>query len=100
MNTNELVSRMKRRFNHESSKLYLQEKYTAKLNTVCQGGLWKISPQFIATLKSLPEVTILLDEYNSPTKINTRELLQHAEQLYFNVMEEWHKEYLILQNKR
>ena len=50
MDTKTLISEAKARFNHNSAKAYLKEKYEAKLLVAEQGGLWKADQQTITFL--------------------------------------------------
>lgn len=98
MDTTNLVSQVRARFKQQQAKLYLQEKYKAKLILVEQGGVWTITPEFIAFLRTSPKTTIILDDYDSPIKVKTQDLLNQAETTYNNIMTEWVEELEKLEN--
>lgn len=101
MDTKQLIRDAKARFNHNTAKEYLKDKYQSKLIIAHQGGLFNITTDFIAFLytRSNPEM-ILLDIYNNPIKVNSNSLYENAMAVYKEVMDEWHKEYNELENKR
>ena len=67
MDTKILISEAKARFNHNSAKAYLKEKYDAKLLVADQGGLWKADPQTITFLSSsLNKEIVLIDTFDNP----------------------------------
>jgi hypothetical protein len=100
MDTQELVSNIKTRFNHRESKLYLEEKYKNQLIFACQGGTWQITMELLAFLRTSSNKTILIDYYNNPVEVETQELLESATATYNSVMSTWHKEYQELIKKR
>lgn len=101
MNTEQLLKDIKARFSHNSSKEYLKEKYQAKLIFADQGGLWKITPEFLSFLsESINKRFVMLDMYENPIKIDSTQLLSKATEIYNEVMEAWYAEYEELKNKR
>jgi hypothetical protein len=100
MDTINLIQRTKARFDHFSSRKYLEEKYNNQLLIVSQNGTWKITPEFLSVLRNSPPETILLDSNNRPVKINTQLLLTQAQHLYDDVMTAWHLEFEELEKKR
>lgn len=101
MNTEQLLKDVKARFSHNSSKEYLKEKYQAKLIFADQGGLWKITPEFLSFLSiGINKKFVMLDMYENPIKIDSTQLLTKATTIYNEVMEAWHTEYEELKNKR
>ncbi len=101
MDTKSLVIAAKARFNHNSAKAYLKEKYDAKLLVADQGGLWKADQQTIAFLSaSGNEEIVLIDTFDNPVKVNRKELLDKLTDTYWNVMNEWHDEWKELESKR
>jgi hypothetical protein len=96
-----LIASTKSRFNHNSAKKYLKEKYENKLIIAEQGGLWKITPELIAVLVIYPSKTlILLDMYDNPISINKNAFLSKASSLYDSVMAEYQVEWDELKTKR
>lgn len=101
MDTNTLLTDIKARFNHNSAKAYLTEKYNAKLIIADQGGLWRADAQTITLLSSsINKQLILLDTFGNPVKVERAELLDLLDRTYTNVMKEWHKEWQELETKR
>ncbi len=92
---------MKARFEHNSAKHYLKEKYSSKLCVAEQGGYWKADVNTISFLNSLTSKTVvLLDLYDIPVSVNVKKLRDKLQSVYDTVMTEWHKEYKDLETKR
>lgn len=101
MDIKELVATTKARFNHNVSRTYLKDKYTSKLTFADQGGLWKITPEFLTFLSvSINKKFVMLDMYENPIRIDSTALLTKATAIYNEVMEAWHNEYEELKNNR
>lgn len=101
MDTKQLLTEVKARFNHNSAKAYLRDKYESKLCVADQGGLWKITPELISAVNSLTtDNVVLLDAYGNPVKVNRANLLTKLEKTYGDVMEQWHNEWSILEKAR
>lgn len=101
MDTKTLISEAKARFNHNSAKAYLKEKYESKLLLAEQGGLWRADPTTLAFLNSITDETVvLIDTFNNPIKVNRLELFEKLTELYKEVMEEYYEEWSELEKKR
>lgn len=101
MDTKTLIAEAKARFNHNSAKAQLKDKYEGKLIVAEQGGLWKASTELIATLTSFDDnFIILIDNFNNPVQVNREQLLTVIKDVYQKVMLEWHKEWKELEIKR
>ena len=102
MDTKTLLADAKARFNHNSAKAYLTEKYNAKLIVAEQNGLWKADAQTISMLSSLSdnESVVLIDTFNNPVKVNRVELLDKLKAVYNTTMEQWHIEWQESESKR
>lgn len=101
MDTKTLIAEAKARFNHNSAKDYLKEKYEAKLLVAEQGGLWRANQQTISFLSTfLSEEVVLIDTFDNPVKVNSRELLKKLLNTYNDVMNEWYNEWKELESKR
>lgn len=101
MDTKTLVAEAKARFNHNSAKAYLQEKYTAKLLVAEQGGLWRADSQTIGFLNAMTdEQVVLVDTFNNPVLVERIALLRKLQETYNLVTQEWHQEWRKLENKR
>ena len=83
MDTNELISHSRTRFNHHQARITLKEKYQAKLVFAYSGGMWRAGPDLLTTLalymgsKSL-EPIVLLDLYDTPVKVVPEVLYEQA----------------------
>jgi hypothetical protein len=102
MDTKTLLAESKARFNHNSAKAYLNEKYSSKLLVAEQGGLWRADAQTISFLNSMDDnnLVVLMDTFNSPVQVDRKELLTILKNTYNNVMVEWYKEWKELESKR
>lgn len=100
IDTKLLIKEASARFKHAESKIYLQEKYKSQLTVAHHGGLWEITPQLLAFLRTSPQYTIATDVYGNPVKIETAKLLGDAEVLYDRIMNSWLEEYTELQSNR
>lgn len=101
MDTKTLVAEAKARFNHNSAKAYLQEKYTAKLLVAEQGGLWRADGQTIGFLNAMADdQVVLVDTFNNPVLVERIALLRKLQETYNLVTQEWYREWCKLENKR
>jgi len=101
MDTTILISEAKARFNHNSAKSYLKDKYDSKLIVADQSGLWKADTQTITFLSAMDDnFIVLMDTFNNPVEVNRDKLLVLLKETYNKVMLEWHKEWKELESKR
>lgn len=101
MDTKQLLSEIKARFNHNVAKDYLKDKYDSKLIFAEQSGLWKASTELLTFLaSSTDEHVIILDNYQNPVKVERTMLLAKTKEVYNNVMSEWLDEWKQLESKR
>lgn len=101
MNTDELISHSRARFDHVAAKRLLKEKYQGKLIFAFSGGMWRAGPELITLLTGRSEVDIvLLDLYENPVRVNAPQLLREAESRWQEQMNAWLVEYTELGNKR
>lgn len=102
MNTDNLITHARARFDHAQAKRILKEKYEAKMLFAHCGGMWRAGPELLATLKfcTPDREVVLLDTYGNPVKINTKELWNLAAERWQEVMNAWHVEYEELGKKR
>lgn len=101
MDTKTLLAEAKARFNHNSAKDYLAEKYQNKLIVAEQGGLWKADAHTIGFLSSFdtPQL-VLIDTFENPVQVNRAELLAKLQSVYEATMNEWYNEWRELEGKR
>lgn len=101
MNTEELISHGRARFEHAAAKRLLKEKYQAKFTFAFGGGMWLAGPELITLLKDRTEVDIVLkDLYENPVRVNAPQLLREAEQRWQEQMNAWLVEYEQLNKNR
>ena len=101
MNTKTLISEAKARFNHNSAKAQLKDKYDGKFIIAEQGGLWKATPELISFLNSMDDnFIVLIDNFNNPVQVNRDQLLSILKDTYQTVMLEWYKEWKEIEIKR
>ena len=101
MDTKQLITEAKARFNHNSAKAYLKDKYESKLSVADQGGLWVATIELISFLSINTQTqVVLLDSYNNPVQVNRIDLLTKLDKTYTYVMEQWHSEWATLEKKR
>ena len=101
MDTEQLIVEAKARFNLNSAKHYLKEKYESKLQVAEQDGLWKADIQTISFLSSFDTTTlVVIDIFGNPVLVNRKELLDKLSLVYQSVTSEWYNEFSSLENKR
>ena len=101
MDTKTLLSEAKARFNHNSAKAQLKDKYDGKFIVAEQGGLWKATPELIAFLNALDDnFIVLVDNFDNPVQVNRDKLLDVLKDTYQKVMIDWYKEWKELESKR
>lgn len=101
MDTKALIREAQARFDHNSAKQLLKEKYKQKLIVANQGGLWKTTPELIAFLDNAgSDEIILLDSYENPIKVKRQELSQLLRDTYNQVMTDWYTELQLLNRVR
>lgn len=101
MDTKTLIAEAKARFNHNSAKAYLRDKYESKFIVADQSGLWKADLETINFLNaSTSEWVILIDTFKNPVRVNRSALLEKLSETYTTVMEQWYKEWSDLEKTR
>jgi hypothetical protein len=94
MNTDDLIAHARSRFDHAAARRTLKEKYSARMLFAYQGGMFRAGPELQTTLLSCPGTdAVILDLYENPVKINTRELLSLSQQRWQEQMNAWLVEY-------
>jgi len=94
MDTNELITHSRARFDHYQARIVLKEKYQAKLTFAHAGGMWRAGPELLTVLAVCPdESAVLLDLYETPVKVDIRELELAAQQRWQEQMNAWLVDY-------
>ena len=101
MDTTQLLSDAKARFNHNAAKAYLKDKFSSKLIIAEQGGLWTASPALISFLSSMTgKEVVIVDNFENPVKVDRKDLLTKLKDTYSSVMADWQSEWASLETKR
>ena len=101
MDTKTLISEAKARFNHNSAKAQLKDKYDGKFIVAEQGGLWKATPELISFLNATDDnFIILIDNFNNPVQVKRDQLLSIIKDTYQKVMLDWYKEWKEIETNR
>ena len=101
MDTKTLISEAKARFNHNSAKAYLKDKYDSKFIVADQNGLWRANLETINFLTATSDAeVIIIDTFNNPVKVIRQELLDKLNTVYKITMEEWYIEWVELEKNR
>jgi hypothetical protein len=102
MDTNQLISHSRARFEHEAARSTLREKYQAKLTFAYRGGMWSAGPKLNCTIFTCGRMgeVVLEDLYKNPVKIDTTELIALSQERYNEQMNAWLVEYEELNKNR
>lgn len=101
MDTKTLIADAKARFSHNAAKSYLKDKYDSKFIVADQGGLWRANLETINFLNAVTdERVILIDTFDNPVEVNRQELKDKLYTAYNDTMNNWHQEWVELENKR
>ena len=101
MDTDALITHVRTRFDHESQKRILREKYEARMLFAHAGGMWQAGPELQTTLLTCPDTeVVLLDLYKNPTKITVAELMALSQQRWQEQMTAWLVEWDQLRSQR
>ena len=95
MDTDNLITHARARFEHAVAKRTLKEKYQGKLTFAYRGGMWRAGPELnamIFTCGCMGEV-VLPDLYDNPVKIDTKELMELSQERFNEQMNAWYIEY-------
>jgi hypothetical protein len=94
MDTNALIAHSRARFDHETARRVLKEKYQARMLFAYAGGMWRAGPELLTVLAACPdESAVLLDLYDAPVKVDVRELELASQQRWQEQMNAWLVEY-------
>ena len=101
MNTDNIVAHARARFDHEAAKRVLKEKYQAKMLFAYNGGMFRAGPELQSTILTCPDTeAIILDLYENPIKIETRELLSMSQTRWQEQMNAWLVEHTEMSKQR
>jgi len=101
MDTNELISHSRARFDHHQARIVLREKYQAKMTFAYSGGMWRADPELLVLLATVPPGdAVILDLYETPIRVNLEELRGLAMQRWQEQMNAWLVEHEELHKNR
>ena len=81
-------------FDHAIAKKNLQQRMQSRLTVTYNDGFFTVTKEQINFLDLLGSQTVvLLDDYQTPIKVNAFELLKIMFQRYHEIMNEWLEEY-------
>lgn len=101
MDTDQLISHSRARFDHAAAKRLLKEKYQGKLTFAYRDGMFQAGPDLINTLNTCPwDDAVILDLYENPVRVAPIELKKLAEQRWQEQMTAWLIEYEELNKNR
>lgn len=101
MTTNSLFEHARARFDHESARKILQEKYEAKMMFAYRQGMWRAGPDLLVLLSACTHAQpVILDLYGAPIHVDRDELKELAMSRWQEQMTAWLVEYNDLQNQR
>lgn len=100
MDTDELVSHGRARFEHEAARRVLREKYQAKFTFAHAGGMWQAGPELLTVLKCCSGPVVLLDLYENPVRVAAEELYELTLQRWQEQLNAWLVEYEQLNSNR
>jgi hypothetical protein len=96
----DLVKRIRKRFDHQQARLVLKETYQAKMIFAYNGGMWRAGPELINLCAICDAEVVLCDIYDTPVRVNADILKTHAIQLWQEQMNAWHSDYEEMSKQR
>lgn len=96
----ELVKRIRTRFDHKQARIVLKETYEAKMIFAHSGGMWRAGPELINLCSACDEDAVFLDIYDTPVRVNTAMLKTVAIQIWQEQMNAWQSEYEEMSKQR
>lgn len=101
MDTDALIAHARARFDHAAARRVLKEKYQARLVFAYRGGMFQAGPELQSTLLTCPGTeAVILDLYENPVKVDTRELLALSQTRWQEQMTAWLIEHEEMSQKR
>ena len=102
MDTEALVAHARARFDHAAARRVLKEKYESRMVFAHAGGMWRTGPELLTTLLACAQDkdVVLLDLYETPTRITVTELFALAHERWQEQMNAWKVEWDELSKKR
>jgi hypothetical protein len=90
MDTEQLITHGRARFEHEAARRLLREKYQAKLTFAHAGGMWRAGPELLTVLEvCIEDTAVLMDLYENPVRVTVKELRGLVQQRWQEQMTAW-----------
>jgi hypothetical protein len=90
----DIVTQVRQATDFQINKQILREKIQTDLHMTHNGGMFKITPELLAFVKTWPVDELYLEDiYENPVKIDRQVFLVTAQQHYQTVMNRWHQDY-------
>jgi hypothetical protein len=91
MNTDQLISHSRARFDHQVARRVLKEKYQARMLFAYNGGMWRAGPELLTLLQAVTvqDDVVLEDLYEIPIKVSPQELQHLAFDRWQEQMNAW-----------
>lgn len=93
MEPNDIVAHSRARFDYQTKKKLLREKYEAKMIFAYGGGLWQAGPALLCVLALCDHDAVIADLYHNPVLVNVPELIKLAQERWQEQMNAWLHEY-------
>jgi hypothetical protein len=101
MNTDDLLSHARTRFEHSTTRRLLKEKYQAKLIFGWNGGMFQATPEMITFLNLYGNQRIVIkDLYDNPVEVHAEQLCELMKSRHQEEMNSWLIEYEEINKKR
>jgi hypothetical protein len=101
MDTTQLISQIRTRFDHAAAKKILKEKYEARMTFGYNGGMFKSTPEMITFLSLYGKQRIVVkDLYDTPVEVNAKDLIDEMQKKWYEQMNAWLVEWNELQKQR
>jgi hypothetical protein len=102
MDTNDIITQSRARFDHESARRILKEKYEARMIFAHAGGMWRAGPELHAMIFTCGRIgqIVLPDLYENPIRVDSTELMKMSQERWNEQMNAWEVEYNQLSKKR
>jgi hypothetical protein len=89
-----IVNEVRLATDFQINKRILREKIQTDLHMIHNGGMFKITPELIAFVKTWPVDELYLEDvYENPVSIDRQTFLVTAQQHYQTVMNQWHQQH-------
>lgn len=90
MNTDQLVSHSRARFEHAAARRLLKEKYQGKMTFAWNGGMFKATPEMITFLSLYGDEPIVVqDLYENPVEVNAKQICEFMKERLQEQMNAW-----------